>query len=229
MTEAPPHERPAPRRGDPREPWNHNIQYFPFIVGLVGEKPRATALDAGAGDGMLARLIAETVPTVVALDADAAVVERAALRNADADGLTFVHGDLLDPVAGEPFDVVTASSVLHHVPLDAGLERLRDLTAPGGTLIVVGLAVERSPLDWIVSLASIVPNRIARGLRGWHDHGAPRHDPEHGYGEIHAAATRILPGSQFRRRLYWRYTIVWQRPSPPVEERASTASPRLET
>ncbi|MFT4122321.1 MAG: class I SAM-dependent methyltransferase [Microbacteriaceae bacterium] len=210
MTEEAPDVRDS---AEPAGPWNHSIQYFPFILGLVGEKPRANALDVGSGDGMLAVRIAETVPAVVGLDLAPTQVAAAARRYADVPGLRFECGDVLSHTpAGAPFDVVTCSAVLHHLPLEPALVRLRELTAPGGTLIVVGLLVERSLLDWLFSLASILPNRLARARRGWHDHGAPRADPRDGFGTVRHAARRALPGAQLRHRLYWRYTIVWQRP-----------------
>lgn len=193
--------------------WNHNIHYFPLILGLVGEKPRASALDVGSGDGMLASRIAETVPLVIGLDADAEQVALATRRYGRIDGLRFEHGDVLSTtLVDEPFDVVTCSAALHHMPLEAGLSRLGALTAPGGTLIVIGLATEGSLLDRIIAAFSVLPSRLARATRGWYDHGAPMDDPHDTYAEVREAANRILPGSAFRRHMYWRYSLVWQRP-----------------
>ncbi len=193
-------------------PWNHNIHYFPLILGLVGEKPRGTALDVGSGDGMLAAQLVETVPGVLGVDADARIVAAARGRYSAVAGLRFEVCDVLaGEIAGEPFDVVTCSAALHHLPLEAGLTRLRDLTAPGGTLIVVGLALESTATDYLVSIASIIPNRILNARRGFHRHGAPTADPTETYSTIRTLAQRILPGARFRRHLYWRYSIVWEK------------------
>jgi SAM-dependent methyltransferase len=194
-------------------PWNHNVHYFPLILGLVGEQPRGSAIDVGSGDGMLASRIAETVPSVVGIDADAAQVDFSRHRYAGISGLRFEHGDVLTSrLEDEPFDVVTCSAALHLLPLEAGLARLGELTAPGGTLIVVGRARDESPGDRALSVLSVVPHRIARAIRGWYEHGSPSAEPRESYREIREAAARILPGSVFRRRMYWRYSLVWQRP-----------------
>jgi 16S rRNA G1207 methylase RsmC len=193
--------------------WNHNIEYFPLVLGLVGEKPRATALDVGSGDGMLAAQMAAAAPRVVGLDADAESVAIARTRYADVAGLTFETGDVLTTdVTGAPFDVVTCSATLHHLPLEAGLTRLRELTAPGGTLIVVGLALESTPGDYLLSAVSVLPNRILRAARGFHRHGSPTADPQETYSAIRSTSRRLLPGSRFHRHLYWRYSLVWDRP-----------------
>ncbi|MEU7564564.1 hypothetical protein AB0A99_00880 [Streptomyces fradiae] len=32
------------------------------------------------------------------------------------------------------------------------------------------------------------------------------------FGEIVREVRRVLPGARLRRRLFWRYTLVWHRP-----------------
>ena len=81
-----------------------------------------------------------------------------------------------------------------------------------GTLVVVGLARNQTPIDWILSAFAVPVSRIARVRRGWYDHGAPMLDPRESWGEVRRAAKAALPGSRYRRRLYWRYTLVWNRP-----------------
>jgi len=192
--------------------WNHNSHYHRVVLAAIPEGAR-TALDVGFGDGDLVRALAERVDRVVGIDADIDVVQRARAAGVDASSaVTLVRGDALQPrIPGEPFDVVTCVAALHHLPLDAALERLRDLTAPGGVLVIVGLARNASVWDWIVSGVGVPANRVARAVRGDYRHGAPIADPQESYGDIRAAARRILPGVKYRRRLYWRYTLVWRR------------------
>ena len=100
------------------KPWNHNIQYFPFIEREVAREPRRSALDIGSGDGMLAARLARIVPAVVGLDLHEAQVDAASRTWAHVPGLTFETGDLLTAhPAGAPFDAVTCSATLHHVDL----------------------------------------------------------------------------------------------------------------
>lgn len=196
-----------------KAPWNHNIAYFPFIEKVAASRPRRGALDVGTGDGMLAARLATSIPTVVGLDLHQEQVDNATALHPAVPGLRFVVGDILTvSLPDAPFDFVACSATLHHLGLANGLARLAELTAAGGTLVVVGLARNESPADWILSALSVVPVRIARAGRGWHEHGAPKRDPQESWAEVKSAVATALPGATFRRRLYWRYSVVWDRP-----------------
>ncbi|QIZ34644.1 hypothetical protein FDZ84_07770 [Saccharopolyspora sp. ASAGF58] len=52
--------------------------------------------------------------------------------------------------------------------------------------------------------------RLPRALV-W-DHNAHYHPWLLRQHEIHVAAAQILPGAQVRRRLFWRYALVWRKP-----------------
>jgi SAM-dependent methyltransferase len=200
-------------RAEPVEAWNHNIAYFPFIEQVAKEKPRRSAIDVGTGDGMLAARLAGFIPSVVGVDAHHEQVDGAATTYT-APGLRFVLGDILETrLDDEPYDFVACSSTLHHLPLEAGIARLKELTAPGGTLVVVGLANNSTLGDWLLEAVRLVPVRIARAGRGWHEHGAPKLDPTETISAMRDAFRSALPGSTFRRRLYWRYSLVWNRPA----------------
>jgi hypothetical protein len=78
---------------------------------------------------------------------------------------------------------------------------------------VVGLARVGTPADAALSAAAVPVAMVADRARGHWEHGAPMRDPEHSYGDVRSAARTILPGVQWRRRLYWRYSLVWQAPA----------------
>ena len=196
-----------------RREWNHNIHYFAFIERVAAAKARRSALDVGPGDGMLAARLARSIPSVIGLDLDAHQVELARAAHSSNPGLRFVNGDVLETTPeGAPFDLVVCSATIHHMPLAPALERLAELTAPGGSLVVVGLARDASPRDLLQSIVSVVASRIARARRGWYDHGAPMLDPVDDWARVRATALSTLPGAEYRRRLYWRYTLVWEKP-----------------
>ncbi|MBO3084126.1 hypothetical protein [Cellulomonas fengjieae] len=65
-------------------------------------------------------------------------------------------------------------------------------------------------MDAALSLAAVPVAKVVDRARGTWEHGAPMRDPEHSYGEIRTAAQQILPGARWGRRLYWRYSLVWQ-------------------
>ncbi|HWU47715.1 MAG TPA: class I SAM-dependent methyltransferase [Humibacter sp.] len=194
--------------------WNHNSHYHRLALAAIPEGAR-TGLDIGFGDGDLVLALASRLDRVVGVDADVDVVLRAREASVDAAAaVTLIRGDALQPrLPGEPFDVVTCFAALHHLPLDAALQRMRDLTAPGGVLVIVGLARDATVWDRIVSSIGVPANGIARALRGEYRHGAPTIEPRESYGEVRAAARRILPGVRYRRRLYWRYSLLWRKPA----------------
>jgi 2-polyprenyl-3-methyl-5-hydroxy-6-metoxy-1,4-benzoquinol methylase len=192
--------------------WNHNTHYHPLALRLA---PHArSALDVGCGEGLLVRrLRAAGVPRVTGVDLDATQVDLARAASAGDDGVTYVVGDALEVLDGERFDLVTCYATLHHLPLHDGLRRLAARTAPGGRLVVVGLAGVRTPADVALSAAAVpVAAVVDRARRVW-DHGATVTDPREGYGEVRDAARDLLPGVRWRRHLYWRYSLTWQAPA----------------
>jgi SAM-dependent methyltransferase len=202
--------------------WNHNIEYHRVVLDAV-PAGASTALDVGTGDGLLAQELHELVPHVVGLDVDAAVLRRASM----ADGrIAWMLGDVRSvPLPAGSFDVVASVATLHHLPdLQESLRRLADLTAPGGALVVVGLARSTRPKDWCYDVAGVVWHRIrAHGRQVW-DHSAPTvWPPPHSYAQVRAAARRALPGAQWKRLLLGRYSIVWMKPGSRDDPSTATA------
>jgi SAM-dependent methyltransferase len=160
---------------------------------------------------------------VDAIDASAAMIDRARSGSTPAN-VRWLAGDLLDPGlprADGGYEVVTALSSLHHMPLRAGLARLADLVADGGLLVVVGLYRPVTPADYAVGLIALPANWIAgtwlalRGRAGQPD-GAnmPVKAAQATLAEIREAAAELLPACRLRRHLFWRYGLVWHRPRP---------------
>ncbi|MEV0032119.1 class I SAM-dependent methyltransferase [Nocardia sp. NPDC050793] len=188
-----------------RDPyWNHNTRYHPWLLAKAPSSAR-TALDVGCGDGLLARKLAAHCREVVGIDADAAALAQASA----ADRVRFEQADFREFPG--TFDYVTAVATMHHVLLEEGLTALRRLVAPGGTLAVVGLwkmTPRRDaayfpllPLIWAIDHYPPRPNGP----------DVPMRDPEEALDEIRACAATTLPGTRIRRRLMFRYTLLWQR------------------
>lgn len=134
--------------------------------------------------------------------------------------MTFAVADAPDGIPVGPYDVITCVAVLHHLPLTETLARFKEQLAPGGILLVVGCARDETAADRFLGHVS-VPLNLANGWiknREHKGHTAPRpasmtaktRAPEAGYAEIVREAHRILPASRLRRRLFWRYTLVWR-------------------
>jgi SAM-dependent methyltransferase len=197
-----------------KKPWSHNIAYFPFIVKVAKRKVRRSAIDVGTANGMLAAELAAFIPTVVGLDANQDRVSDAAAAHPAPAGLRFELGDVLvTHLNDEPYDFVACSATLHHMDAEAGLARLRELTAPGGTLVIVGLAFDTTGRDRFVHFATRLPIRLARARHGWFNHGGPVANASESWTDMRRYVSDALPGAAFRKRLYWRYSVVWDRPA----------------
>lgn len=212
-------------------PWDHNAHYHRWIMRQL---PRRfdRALDIGSGSGDLARLLAARAGTVRGLDADRAIVARARELTGPAVPVTFTAGDALTETPPGPYNVITCVATLHHLPsFVEALTHFRRHLAPGGTLIVVGVARAQSPGDHLLGAAAI-PLNIAMAWIKNKGRRASRPDSMTAltrpaamtFAEIVRDARRVLPGARLRRRLFWRYTLVWhQRPTGP-----RTAAPRVD-
>lgn len=192
--------------------WDHNAWYRRWLLRQLPSRARS-ALDVGCGHGVLARSI--PADEVTAIDASARMIE---LASAASSRVRWIHGDVLTHDLGQ-YDVVTAEASLHHLPLREGLTRLAELTRPGGTLIVVGLYLTATPVDWAVEMVTLPANAIvgvAKAVNGTagkpHDVDMPVVMTAPTLNEIRAAAREILPGARVRRRLFWRYSMVWHAP-----------------
>lgn len=128
------------------------------LAALTVRRPVGSALDLGTGCGVQAFLAARHAGTVVATDVNPRAVAFTRL-NAGLNGIENVEarrGDLLEPVAGETFDLVVANPP-YVVSPDTTLV-LRDGTRPGGE--VSRLIVEAVP-------AHLRPGGFAHVLCSW--------------------------------------------------------------
>lgn len=110
-------------------------------------------------NGLLARDLWDAGHDVTAIDLDADVLFDARTANADT-GIHWLHGDVMGHDLGRQFDVVAPVAMAQHLPdLSATLARLAELTAPGGTLVVVGLAKPTRLRDHVLGLAGVAQHR----------------------------------------------------------------------
>jgi len=125
-----------------RHPWNHNEHFHGWILRNLPAR-RRVAVDIGCGTGVLAGKLAPHFTRVTGLDADAGMAAAANARLADEPGVSIRHCGFWQFAAeagdGEA-DLITMVAVLHHLCLDQALAGIPALLAPGGRLLVVGLA-----------------------------------------------------------------------------------------
>jgi protein-L-isoaspartate O-methyltransferase len=75
-------------------PWNINIHYDALLDARVPPETQRV-LDVGTGDGFLAARLAERIRTVIAVDIDGPVLQRARNRFTRAP-VTWLHHDVMD-------------------------------------------------------------------------------------------------------------------------------------
>ncbi|WP_067971613.1 class I SAM-dependent methyltransferase [Nocardiopsis trehalosi] len=201
-----------------RHPWSHNDHYAPWVAGRVAGARHV--LDVGCGTGNLAALLRRRGAEVTALEPDPATARAAEERFAGDTGVTVVHGAFADRDPLRRYDAVTLVAVLHHLPLAATLRELRGCLSPGGRLVIVGCYRASGPADLLTGVAAAAANPVMGLLRhpavadGPPPHmSAPTAEPRETLAEIRSAAARELPGARIRRRLFWRYTLLYQAPA----------------
>jgi SAM-dependent methyltransferase len=202
-----------------RHPWSHNDHFHSWILHELPAQRRA-ALDVGCGQGGLLRELAPWFESVEGIDVDAGMREAAAERTAGLPGVR-VRDTSLEEIEG-PYDVVTMIAVLHHLDLEAALGRVRDLLAPGGRFLAVGLAPPVSATDHLWDAASMATNPLIGKIKHpWPARTVHREDPypvaepSIPLDELVARARSVMPGLRAARHLGFRHTLEWTRPGRP--------------
>ncbi|UJW29557.1 class I SAM-dependent methyltransferase [Saccharothrix sp. AJ9571] len=197
----------APNESKPY--WNTNVARHPDILRAV-PVGCSHALDVGCGDGLLARKLTGRAEHVTGIDTSAEMIARAR----EQSNATFVQADFLTACLPEPgYDFICSVTALHHMDFDAALTRMRELLTPGGTLVVVGLARDSTALDWARRIATAPAVKVVKLARRAHGpDGMPVSLATMTYGQVRAAAQRILPGVRYRWHVLRRYSLTWTKP-----------------
>lgn len=202
-------------RVNARRPWNHNEHFHGWILRNLPARRRA-AVDIGCGTGVLAGKLATRFARVTGIDPDAGMAAASSARLAQDPRATIWHcgfEQFAAAAADGKADLITMVAVLHHLDLDDTLARIPGLLAPGGRLLVVGLARVNSLPDLAVDLVSAAANPVMglikhpRSARQAEGSAAgqpvmPVRDPATTLAEITATARALLPGATVRRRLF---------------------------
>lgn len=199
-----------------RHPWSHNDHYGRWIARQVAAAGARHVLDVGCGTGNLVARLRGHATTVTGLEPDPATHRVAAERFADDTAVDVIRADFAGRDRQRRWDAVTMVAVLHHLPLAPTLRELRRCLAPGGRLVVVGCYRATGAVDLLVDLPAIVANPVIGLIKhpfraaAMPSHmTAPTADPSDSLADIRSAAARELPGARIRRRLFWRYSLVF--------------------
>ena len=194
--------------GKTQRRWNNNLHAFDMLLDEAVPPDAQRGLDVGCGEGETARRLRNRVASVVGLDRDEASIAEARRLGGD---ITYVLGDLEHVDLPENgFDVVTAVAMLHHVDQHAALRHMARLVAPGGVLLVVGLAKSRTVSDYACDLRdAITVRRHSFRKEIWHTTAPMTWPPPLSWDGARQAALDVLPTATFRRVPYFRYCLTW--------------------
>ena len=208
-----------------RHPWNHNEHFHGWILRNLPAR-RNVAMDVGCGKGVLAGKLATQFAHVTGIDRNEGMAAAASARLRGVPQVSIQRCDFADfsSTAGDGgADLITMVAVLHHLDLDDALARIPRLVAPGGRLLVVGIARPDSLADLAFDVVSGAANPVIGMIK--HPRAVrpperavetqpvvPMMDPTTTFAEVTNAARAHLPGSTVRRRLFFRYTLLWEKP-----------------
>ena len=195
--------------------WNHNTAFHEELV--ADAKIRGgRVLDIGCGDGLLLQRLAPFAQQVVGIDPDMETILRAQTRLIAVSNVSLVTGDFLAmpvPSQEERYATVICVATLHHMELRNALLKIRQVLAPGGRVLIIGLAADKSIKDIFISGLLFLPIRFMDRLHGgMQDIGVRIAAPKESLSEIRQMAHEVMPGAIIRRRFYYRYLLSWNKP-----------------
>lgn len=185
--------------------WNHNTAYYPLVAdSVVGHR---VVLDVGCGEGSLVRFLADRGHEVIGIDSDADVLP------ADVPGTHFLLADATRlPFPNDSFDAVISVMVLHHTRAELALVEMRRVLKPGGVLVDLGYARNRSLLDLAYTVRDVGWNLWQRlGKRRW-EPDTVKAPARLGWQETRRLIVGMLPDAHWQRLPGWRYLATWVRP-----------------
>jgi 2-polyprenyl-3-methyl-5-hydroxy-6-metoxy-1,4-benzoquinol methylase len=187
------------------------------LLALVPREAKRV-IDVGCGDGRLARTLARRGSHVTAIDISPGMIRLARARTDARFAIDYRNANVMtDMDDRETFDVVVSVSVVHHLPLNVIVPRLKRLLVPGGTLLIQDVT-QREGLRYFASnVAAALRSRSRRFFAaGISSRELAALYDEHGKAERYLAASAVereyrelLPGGRVMNHIEWRYTVAW--------------------
>jgi SAM-dependent methyltransferase len=129
-------------------------EVFRILAGLISDQPRVV-LDAGCGDGAIARHLVEQVERIDAVDLSRAMIEQGKrLPNGDHPRLRWICAPMENAPLEPPYALITAGASLHWMDWQVVLPRFRQALTPNGLLAII--YDETLPLPWDDPLRGLI-------------------------------------------------------------------------
>nr|WP_232839799.1 MULTISPECIES: class I SAM-dependent methyltransferase [Nocardia] len=215
-----------------RHPWSHNDFYGGWVVQSVRSSEARDVLDVGCGTGNLIDRLRAHIDRVTGIEPDSATARVAAARFAGNDSVVIEQVRFDQFRSPRQWDAITLVATLHHLPLVDTLRELDRLLSPGGRLVVIGCFRNAGLIDYATGFVASVANLIMGKIKHPQpsdqlpiEMTAPTAAPRETIAEIRCAAAEYLPGARIRRRLFWRYSLVYDKAASAADQRGTTPVP----
>ena len=217
-------DRIAPLSG---ESWSHSSHHYPFLLRHVPDVCVA-AIDIGCGTGSFSRLLAIRAEKVTGLDLSPQMISVAEERSRGFDNITYVVADATEWSFPEGvIDCIATIATMHHLPFEHMCAKFRAALRPGGVLMILDLYQSSGIIDRIADMINVPASVVAKLVKnGWvreprivRDAWAA-HQPHDFYPTVsylRGICESHLPGAVVKRRMFWRYSIIWTKPRDGAE------------
>lgn len=211
-----------------RNNWNHNNHYHNFLLKQL--PPRCTnTLEIGCGTGTFSRLLARRSDKVLALDLSPQMIRIAKERSEQYSNIDFQIADaMVWEFPTEQFECIASIAMLHHLPIENILTKMKDALKVGGTLIILDLFQTEGLSDIFISTLAIPVHIMLRLItigrlreprevrEAWAEHG--RSDSYLTLSQICRVCASVLPRAKVKKHLLWRYSITWKKSAISARE-----------
>ncbi len=203
----------------PESTWSPNIHYHPFILKNIPANCNHI-LDIGCGKGNLCRKMADRSKKITGLDLSENMIAKAREASSKKKNISFVQADYFQTkFEKNSIDAIVSIATVHHMDMEAFLEKAKNELRVGGKLILVDLYrqekwFEKISLPFALGFSALLNiffnNRIRASKKEreyWSEHG--KHDKYLSMAELKKTCSNLLPKATLERRLFWRYTLFW--------------------
>jgi len=201
--------------------WNHNNCYFKHLMKFLPNRVE-TCLDIGCGKGELSFMLSEKCEKVIAVDLADKMIEKAKVLHPKKN-IEYICGNILEMrFENNSLDVIITTATAHHLPYEWLLNFAKDKLKKGGKLIILDLVKAKNIFDYIIWGSAFIPNIIMNIVKNgqlqkddvhskevWERHG--KNDTYMTIDEIKSLAKKHIPTARIKRKLFWRYSLVWQK------------------
>lgn len=202
--------------------WNHNSHYHHFLLKQLPLKCK-NILDIGCGTGEFSRLLAKRADRVIAIDLSPNMIKVAKGKSQQYPNIDFQVTDILQwDFPAEKFDVIVSIATVHHLPVEKLLPKLKAALKPGGKLVILDLLEHENLTDILSDIIAVPLNWFFQTIRNRDiqlSSEAAEAMREHlltdeylTLSQAKEIYTTLLKKSKVRKHLFWRYSVVWEKP-----------------